>query len=680
MFFLQQTFSISDNSTILELYNDDEYLSNFVDMAKVVMFQATNQVWFDVFAVLTLLFGASFVMISSLPFVIEEVLHDVRGFRYIKSNGKKIEIKRGYFMKNPFWVKTTWLFKIFFVVIIVGLLRLFQCAPMDGVQDDCVVATSFVAIDGADYYGFGRMSRAAMILLVFFLLSSLTILIHSHAYYCWTFEDNLDIRYPLAFMNGLQILQSLFVISGMLVVLVYPQYAMALCAVISWIMLIWHLIYGRLSRCMVGDASYIASFSSISYFATFQTFLYLALSFVATVLYLYLYFIDDLSTVPPIGDVLVYGLGGILGIGLLLVLVIRYISYRMRLRELHGKMELQQIITSLKDLYESSSKGGSIGNWYAMIGHQKLDGFTKSAWSTTTDLANLLIEFERHIAFNRLDSQFLKKRRQWIDDVLACDRGSSSDLDYFLPLIDELKDSIRSPPFYTLCLKALTEESDLFRNAPMELALLVMEYVVPSEEIQKLAAITLLDPDNFPKYTSRTEKDIIYRMTRFDSTAENAIESFENMVHDSERGWRQEQEEQEQRRLRALKESEERYRVYSAASAPAEEEEEDEKRGNIMDNASAPVEEEKEDLLEGKMTFGSDGPNNGDPPPPYVMTLGSDYPDNGDPLPSYEMTLGSDYPADDQRGRGMNDVVEEEGDNGIMEDPDQPGKETRYYE
>merc|ERR1719356_869787 len=129
-----------------------------------------------------------------------------------------------------------------------------------------------------------------MILLVFFILSSLTILIHSHAYYCWAFEDNLDIRYPLAFMNGLQILQSLFVVSGMLVVLVYPQYALLACSVISWIMLIWHLIYGRLSRCIVGDESYLHSFTSISYFAAFQTFLYFALSFVATVLYLYLYF------------------------------------------------------------------------------------------------------------------------------------------------------------------------------------------------------------------------------------------------------------------------------------------------------------------------------------------------------------------------------------------------------
>ena len=135
------------------------------------------------------------------------------------------------------------------------------------------------------------------------------------------------------------------------------------------------------------------------------------INIIATILYLYLYVLN-IDNVPEIGDMLFHGIIGIFGIGLLISLNTRYIVYRNRLRAMHERIALNQIIESLTNLSEESSK------------HKDqcvLEKFVNNPWSTTTDLAYLLIEFERHIKYNRLDRNFLQTRNDWILALLSCD-------------------------------------------------------------------------------------------------------------------------------------------------------------------------------------------------------------------------------------------------------------------
>ena len=59
-----------------------------------------------------LVVGAVFVVL-----VVEQLLHWVRG--------------RGTFSTSVMWIKTTWLYKALFVAVVVALMKLVQCVPME---------------------------------------------------------------------------------------------------------------------------------------------------------------------------------------------------------------------------------------------------------------------------------------------------------------------------------------------------------------------------------------------------------------------------------------------------------------------------------------------------------------------------------------------------------------------
>ena len=89
-----------------------------------------------------------------------------------------------------------------------------------------------------------------------------------------------------------------------------------------------------------------------------------------------------------------------------------------------------------------------------------MDKFRNNPWSTKTDLAHLLIEFERQIRHNRLDENLLSTLNDWILALLSCDTGNNNDFDKFVTSIDAPKDciaAIAAPSFFTLCMNALSE-------------------------------------------------------------------------------------------------------------------------------------------------------------------------------------------------------------------------------
>jgi len=284
----------------------------------------------------------------------------------------------------------------------------------------------------------------------------------------------------------------------------------------------------------------------VSYFLPFQIMLYIALTFVSSVVYMSVYVVQHTH---PLGVILEDGLIAIFAVGGLTVLVWCYLSYRSRLRRLHARSQLKLVIERLTNLYEETSKQGSMASWYKKIGTQKVKKFVENPWSTTNDLAFLLIEFERHIIFTRLDRKFLQARNQWIAALLACNTGSEHDFDKFIPLIDTLRDAITSPTFYSLCLKALTEESDLFRSAPIDICLLIMEFVVASSEVSFFAKNAISNPQYLPKYEVLTERGVFGRMRQFGSSCDSQLGSFVSEMKEIERNRALEQQQKEAQQL-----------------------------------------------------------------------------------------------------------------------------------
>ena len=203
----------------------------------------------------------------------------------------------------------------------------------------------------------------------------------------------------------------------------------------------------------------------------------------------------DTSAAPALDELLLAGMGSMDTLGLLSVLISRRTAHRARLFAMHARSELARVMVRLRHLFEASSQQGSLGSWYRKIGRRKLQAFAQKPWSTPRDLAFLLIEFERHIAYGRLDERFLRRRSEWIAALLSC-----AEFDEFVPLIDALKDAVHSPPFFSLCFKAPAEESDLFRGAPLDVCLLGMEFVLSSAGIAFIASNTLLHSEQFPKF------------------------------------------------------------------------------------------------------------------------------------------------------------------------------------
>ena len=109
-----------------------------------------------------------------------------------------------------------------------------------------------------------------------------------------------------------------------------------------------------------------------------------------------------------------------------------------------------------------------------------------------------------------------------------------NDFDKFIPLIDTLKDSLTAPPFFTLCMNALSDESDLFSSAPLDVCFLIMEYV-PSAEIRFIAKNTILHTEQFPKFEDNyKENGVISRMKTFGRECTEKLNKFQTDVTEAE--------------------------------------------------------------------------------------------------------------------------------------------------
>jgi len=140
-------------------------------------------------------------------------------------------------------------------------------------------------------------------------------------------------------------------------------------------------------------------------------------------------------------------------------------------------------------------------------------------------LAYLLIEFERHLVFERLNPPFLKDRNDWIANLLDCELFEDA-----IPSIEKLSLAIREPPFFTLAMKALSEESDLLRDAPLELCFLIMEYVVDVSNISDFCKSTVLHPSHLPIFDATKFGTLVSQISTFgNSTKELAIEFADNL-------------------------------------------------------------------------------------------------------------------------------------------------------
>jgi len=189
---------------------------------------------------------------------------------------------------------------------------------------------------------------------------------------------------------------------------------------------------------------------------------------------------------------------------------------------------LSPALKALMDLYERTSKSGAVGNWYKSVGKKKIERLMdvnnhSSDLASPAPLAYLLIEFERHLIFERLNRDFLLKRNEWIANLLECERFEDA-----VASINTLSNAIREPPFFTLAMKAITEESDLFCEAPLEICFLIMEFVVDISDVADFCKTTLLNDSKLPGFHPSNFDKLVRQISNFGSSTEVQMGEFVN--------------------------------------------------------------------------------------------------------------------------------------------------------
>ncbi|ETO10955.1 hypothetical protein RFI_26421, partial [Reticulomyxa filosa] len=186
---------------------------------------------------------------------------------------------------------------------------------------------------------------------------------------------------------------------------------------------------------------------------------------------------------------------------------------------------LGQALNELMKLYENSSKKGALGSWYQNVGKTKLEllmdeDYYSSDLASPQYLIYLLIEFERHVVFERLDPSFLSERNDWIANLLECQRFED-----IIVFIRKLSSAIREPPFFTLAIKALSEES-MFSEAPLSLCFLVMEFVTDVSNVAELCSTMLLHESKLPVFDPLRPPKLIKEILSFGDSTNALIKDF----------------------------------------------------------------------------------------------------------------------------------------------------------
>merc|ERR1712228_313735 len=288
------------------------------------------------------------------------------------------------------------------------------------------------------------------------------------------------------------------------------------CAVLSICMLLWHILYPFISKGIgIINSSH---FSSINHFVCFQTMCYLIIAYISIILYLFIADIIKLNGIT-LGELILFGSAIIAVIGIVITFIVKYKTRKDHIRKLRDS-ELQNVLLSLSDLYELTSSNGSVGDWFKKIGKEKLLSFTSNKYATPLDLAHLLIEFERNILFQQLKkSSILNEREIWKQTLL-----STQSFLNFVALINQLKGAIICAPYFTTMMTALSEECELFANAPKDICFLVMQFVIDCKECVEIAENSLLHENSFPKYDQN--KKIVDRITVFGKKCDDELSLF----------------------------------------------------------------------------------------------------------------------------------------------------------
>ncbi|ETO09701.1 hypothetical protein RFI_27676 [Reticulomyxa filosa] len=502
---------------------------------------------YNAISIIFIIVAFFWVIVISLPLVCEEL------FNWVS--------KKGIFTQSIMWIKFAWFYTHVFLFILdcaVDTNVWFQCVYVpqaDGTYTGYVLRYGNVGSSSSlsssaecfnkqsDTYPYSFLS---FFFIIFFWFTSTIIMVYNNAEVRHSRADNLDIRYPLAFYIVLQLLQALFVVIAMLYAVHHASNALSLCVAFCILMLLWHVLYPLFARWATSmskpDENRVYQCSSIPHIVAFRFTLYALLVFVTIILWAYSNNKDVWRT-QKIGALILYGGLIILSVGFLAALVARAAAIRDRIKRIRAS-QLTPALNALMQLYEDTSKKGALGNWYQSIGKRKIERLTdeknnSSDLASPQPLAYLLIEFERHVCFERLDPQFLNDRRDWVANLLDCERFEDA-----ITSIKKLSSAIREPPFFTLAMKALTEESELFRQAPLEVCFLVMEFVVDSGDVNATCRDLLLQDAKLPQFNAFTYGKLINVISSYGYQSNSLTSDFTNQLDMTEKARRKEWNEQ----------------------------------------------------------------------------------------------------------------------------------------
>eukprot|EP01083_Nonionella_stella_P215524 775622_1 len=477
---------------------------------------------YEAINVILLILGVFWMIICALPLVCEQL------FNFVD--------KRGTFTQSSMWIKCAWFFtRIMYVFLIIQWIRLFQCIPTaDEDNNQCLLLT---APDTHEPYYSGKGTLAFIIIIFYWLTAGITV-VYNTAQIVLQRDFHIDIVYPIVFIHCLQLLQSLFIVSAMLLILYDVNGALLFCLILSYLMLIWHVLYAFISKQMLQDSDHqdlISSLSSLPHVIVFRFSLYLMLAYNTTILYLYF-----TSNVPSqnIGSMLLIGSLIILCNGIIIAFIYHRISLKRRREALSKSAALKSCLQLLISLYNKTDANGIIGDWRKdgaskMLSQIIDENDPKNDIKTSTsklfsvsDVAGIIIEFERHILFERLTESFLNQRKEWIRLLLQCET-----FDDIIPLILDLVNGIQIPPFFTVGFNILKDET-MFAHAPLAICSLVMQFL-EDYGVADLCNLHLTDIDKIPSHVLTLDRwgeyfSIANSIDRFGGPIGDKVKTFVN--------------------------------------------------------------------------------------------------------------------------------------------------------
>lgn len=466
--------------------NNDGIYADLLDIGKGLLLIFSSSGGTEAVNVIFLILAIGWLITVSLPLVCEQLLE-------MRSAGK------GTFTQSSMWIKCQWVFcRILFVFLVIGWVRLLLCETND---ENCVLIMS-----SARNIHYTSESSLVFILFIFFLLTASIVTVYNTAQVVFLKDFNIDITYPIVFVHILQWFETLFIVSATFVMYHDKNVGLMLCMVLSYLMLVWHLMYPSLSKKIVQHASPgidgIYGFVTIPHLKVLRVFVYIVLCYATTVVYLNIG--NGVKFGGNFGAVLLIGMASIFGVGIIVSFIYhKKCLFEERRRLLESTNVLGKVIDLLNDAYGKQDAYGFVEKAASNNAIRSLKKIASSDYNelstrelfTPFDVAILLVQFERFIPYQRLNDSFLRQRRKWIQNLLLIE--DESDFSLLLPFVKFLNSNMKLPSFFTLGLNILKYET-MFKNAPIEICCLLMEFVQDYQNIGELCKVHLTNIDRVP--------------------------------------------------------------------------------------------------------------------------------------------------------------------------------------